>query len=274
MNAKVAKLLVLAFSLLGLGTARAQESTTQGATTPAFTPPIAPTPSSAQASTPAPQDGMPPQLSNWITYTRPDCCGPIGGNGPITYDLYLRTGPVLPFGSGLLGRTLQAGWDVDGGGRTLFYNVPQDAAWFVDLGVSFMYNHSGNAADTFMFNGEPTHVSVLDRTWFNGGLGYEWYLSGCKTSPGCRWKAGFEGGGRWGMARLDTYGNVTGQYYRLSDTIGAAFVALYTDVEIPCGCCTFEAGFRAEYDYTWMDIIPQKDDVQDVNLLLTAGVRF
>src|SRR5260370_3308024 len=38
----------------------------------------------------------PPGLSHWITYTNPDCCGPVGGNGPIGYEVFLRGGLSLP----------------------------------------------------------------------------------------------------------------------------------------------------------------------------------
>ncbi|HZU34820.1 MAG TPA: hypothetical protein VFA18_02865 [Gemmataceae bacterium] len=279
MNAKAAKLMALGVPLLCLATARAQDVPLQGSAYPS--PAMQPSAPSSTIAAPgeqnvAPSDTTPGRLSDWITYTRPDCCGPVGGNGPITYDLYLRTGPVLPFGSSLLARSVEPGWEVDGGGRSLFYNTAGDAAWLVDIGVSYMYNHSGSQDLTFQFSGEPTHVATLHRTWVNVGLGYEWYLQGCRTSPGLRWKLGVDAGGRWGMIRLDTFGDVTGQYFRLSDTIGAAYIGLHTDLEIPCGCCTFEVGFRAEYDYTWSDILPgqPQSDVQDENLLLTAGVRF
>ena len=62
-----------------------------------------------------------------------------------------------------------------------------------------------------------------------------------------------------------------------TDTIGAAYVAGHTDLDIPCGgCCVFQVGLRAEFDYTWSDIlqIQNKSDVQDINLLLSFGVRY
>jgi hypothetical protein len=47
-------------------------------------------------------------------------------------------------------------------------------------------------------------------------------------------------------------------------------------VEIPCHCCVFTAGIRTEYGYTWCDILQSQNrtDVQDINLLITVGVRF
>ncbi len=54
------------------------------------------------------------------------------------------------------------------------------------------------------------------------------------------------------------------------------FVGLSSDVEIPCGCCTFLAGMRGEWGYNWADILQHQNssDLQDVNILFTAGVRF
>jgi hypothetical protein len=63
---------------------------------------------------------------------------------------------------------------------------------------------------------------------------------------------------------------------RRTDTIGSAFLGLHSDVEIPCGCCVFMAGLRAELNYTWSDILQRQNDsnLLDVNLLITCGVRF
>src|SRR5262249_36341350 len=81
-------------------------------------------------------DHAPASLSKWITYEHCDCCGPIGGNGPIRADLYIRNGPSVPVEGPLLGQVLRTGWDVAGGGRSLFFNPQCTAAWTVDLGVS------------------------------------------------------------------------------------------------------------------------------------------
>jgi hypothetical protein len=214
-------------------------------------------------------------LSSWITYTRPDCCAPIGADGPITYDIYVRTGPTLPVGGGILGSNLATGWEVEGGGRSLFFNVPQTAAWVVDLGLSFHYNHSAHSNQVFQINGTPQTINQLHRTFVNVGLGREWYLLGAANSCDTKWIVGLDGGGRYGTARLELHAATpTTPATHIADVPGGAYVALHTEVEIPCGCCKFEYGFRAEWDYTFMDILPQDSDLQDVNFLMTAGVRF
>ena len=69
----------------------------------------------------------------------PGCCGPLGG-GHVAYDLYVRTGPNLVFGNGPFTERLNTGWIIAGGGRSLFFNPTNDAAWVVDLGLSYQYN--------------------------------------------------------------------------------------------------------------------------------------
>jgi len=247
---------------------------------------------------PPPAGRSPYSPSDWITYHHADCCGPLGDNGPLGMEVYIRTGPSLPFGGELFAPRLETGWLIQGGVQTLFFNPDADAAWILDLSVSYMHN-SGKGdlpGQSFVFpelfgfgtgtlNEAPTEVALraLHRTFFNVGGGREWYLIGSGNngsapdgSAGLNWRVGIDGGARYGIARLDLMeANQPDVFHRRSHVISAAFAALHTDVEIPCGCCTFLAGFRAEWDYTWMNLVSNfNNDLQDVNLLLTAGVRF
>lgn len=210
--------------------------------------------------------------SSWLTYQRPDCCGPLC-DGPITYELYSRSGASVPVGGGFLANQLDTGWRVQGGGRSLFFNTYQDAAWVIDVGLSYQYNHADHPT-SFMHNSIPSHVSVLDRTFADLGFGRELYLVKAASCTGPNWRVGWDLGGRWGSTRLDVLADLNNARTRLPDTIGAVFASLHTDLELPCGCCTFLGGFRAEYGYTWQDVLPQTSDVQDVNFLLNLGVRF
>ncbi|HEV3260987.1 MAG TPA: hypothetical protein VG013_29315 [Gemmataceae bacterium] len=265
MSAKAGLLVALALNVLWVYAVRAED----------LPRPDADQPASAAALPPDAGSSAPGRLSNWITYSRPDCCGPVGGHGPVTYDIYTRTGPVIPFGGNTFGRALDVGWEVEGGGRSLFYNVPQDAAWVIDLGLSYTYNHSSHPNITFPLFGQPQHIGVLHRTLVNAGVGREYYLVGSANSCDLKWRAGLDVGGRYGTIRLDVFDTTPAQgFSRLGDIGHGAYVALHTDLEMPCGCCKFEAGFRAEYDHTWMDILPRSSNVDDFNLLMTAGVRF
>jgi hypothetical protein len=117
----------------------------------------------------APGDGQPtlggppmvgPGLSRWIVGTCPDCCGPVGGNGPIQMEVYLQAGLDFPFSDGVFGHTLKTGWMIQGGGRTLFFNPEQDAAWVVDLSVSNVHNPGRNPS----YEVPLTHILVPTAT--------------------------------------------------------------------------------------------------------------
>ena len=112
----------------------------------------------------------------------------------------------------------------------------------------------------------------LHRTFANISGGREWYLLGAANCcDGWTWRAGFDFGGRLGTAKIDFAETRHG-----TDTIYGYFGAIHTDLEKPCGCCTSQIGFRAEWDETIMDFLDpfNNSHVQDFNLLVTFGVRF
>ena len=279
MIAKAGYPLVVVLSVLCAHAAQAQDSPAHfggldqspGAVSSMPAPDV-PAPAIGANAAPGPQDAG--RFMSYITYERPDCCGPVCG-GPICYELYTRTGPDLAVGSGFLSGTLDTGWMFEGGGRSLFFNSYQDAAWVVDIGIIYQYNHAGAEKD-FTFLGNNVHVSSLQRTSFDLGFGREYYLWRSAKECGSRWRLGWQAGARIGSARLDLNLSVPGgTLERLSDTIGAAYAGLHTDFEWPCcDCATLLFGFRAEWDYTWMDILPQRSDIMDVNLMIETGIRF
>ncbi len=80
-------------------------------------------------------------LSKWIIGTGPCCCGPVGANGPVQMETYLVSGIDFPLDNGhIFGHTLDEGWVMGGGGRSLFFNPDQTAAWVVDLSITNMHN--------------------------------------------------------------------------------------------------------------------------------------
>src|SRR5690242_11217879 len=104
------------------GTARSQ-----GLPPPVDRPPAFPAPPPAFNQAPAGAPAMqPPALpaapDDYLTYSGPHSCYcPIGGDGPIKTELYLRAGPDFPVGGGVYSRMLQTGWEIQGGGRALFF---------------------------------------------------------------------------------------------------------------------------------------------------------
>jgi hypothetical protein len=387
MSAKTVCLATLVTALVGLGAVRGQYPTS-GDYTPTSPGAIGgtsvPTSVSGALAT-RPGDSTPPQdqpspsqpvnlcLSDWIVggnraggcgpgCSGAGCCGPVGGNGPVQMEIYLQQGVAIPFSDGVWGHTLQAGWDIQGGGRSLFFNPEQDAAWVVDISLSNNHYHGENPAyqvplthiliptpstgldarligpGTGIVNfvpqavynklplvpagsptltpavtrttgfkvlklgtaanavtgsaGSPTtfaapgvSIADLNETFANLGFGRDWYLFGQAPTylscaggncgdhgcGGVAWRVGVDGGGRYGTAKLELH-----DIRHRTDTIAGLFVAAHSDLEIPCGCCIFQAGLRVEYDYTWMDILqtPNDTDLENFNVLLSAGVRF
>jgi hypothetical protein len=213
-----------------------------------------------------------PGLSSWITYTRPDCCGPIGGDGPIFMELYLRAGVSLPVVGEVLSHVLETGWEVQAGGRSLLFDPEGESAWTIDLSLSQMENHGQRSDIVFPVLDSLVSMKALHRTFVNAAVGREWYLYGPATACGTKWRAGIDLGGRYGTGRADFNDS---PFTHRTDTLYGTFVAVHSDVECTCGCCIFSYGFRAEWDYMWSDLLAESNgDMMDVNLLLTAGVRF
>src|SRR5262249_11235625 len=89
----------------------------------------------------------PSRLSDYITYNRPTgCCGPVGGDGPILSEIFLRSRVSIIAGGGWLAGALQTGWAIDGGARSLFFNPEMTAAWAVTYGIS-NYSYHGQRPD-------------------------------------------------------------------------------------------------------------------------------
>jgi hypothetical protein len=244
------------------------------------------TPGEGTGAAPVGETRAPVGLSRWIVGTCPDCCGPIGGDTAIESELYIRSGVVFPFGGGEIAESLDTGWAIGGGGRILFLQDCGRRAWTVDLGILNMFNGAKAGVESFPFVdlrsipglAIPTVASVrsLNRTFVNATVGTEYYLMGQASGCGCGGqpsvRVGADAGVRYGTEKL-----VLGAPFRHeNDVIYGALLAVHADVEMPTGCCTFLAGVRGEWDYTWSNIIgPENDaDLQGINLLFNFGVRF
>jgi hypothetical protein len=186
----------------------------------------------------------------------------------------MRTGPSAPVAGGTLRNTLSTGWDVAGGGRALFFNPERDAAWTLDLGLNYMYNHGGHPNLNLPLGFDTVSVKALHRTSANLAGGREWYLLAPAGANGCNWRIGADAGGRWGTSRLDLTSELQKSHYRRrNDVDGGVVLSLHTDAEIPWGACVILVGLRAEWDYIWSSIMADAN-LMDVNLLLNFGFRF
>jgi hypothetical protein len=230
-------------------------------------------------------DGVqtPACVSDWIRYTCPQCCGPVGRNGPIGYEMFLRTGPSMPSAGQRLHKAIQTGWLVEGGARTLLFNPPATAAWTAEFDVGSIFNNGGHPEVTFPL-GTTDQVSVrrLNRTGIKVVLGREQYLFGSAWGDGCNLRFGWDAGARYDSVRIDLNdfltagGTITPNgFLRRKDDVMAVVLAAHTDLEWPLGGCKLQVGGRIEWAYTWEDIIPsQRTDISDLNFLLTLGIRF
>jgi hypothetical protein len=244
------------------------------------------------------QPSVTPQPSSYIRgdqYQITDCTD--GGGGPLGYELFTRIGPSAQIGHGQLADVLQCGLYNSVGGRVLFFDPSQDAAWTVELGLTNIYNHghgdpegialnilvpqaspiSGVAATPVLVNlgqnGAPgVTVQRLERTFADLGGGREWYLLGSASCSGPSVRVGCDGGGRYGTEDI-TFQEIPHR----QGTIEGMFASFHVDYECPCcGCCIFQAGIRLEYSFTWSNILQSQNqsDTQDLSILFNFGIRF
>ena len=230
-----------------------------------------------------------------------------GRDGPVTYELYLGTGPSLLFGGGELRQILKTfGWTVEGGARTLLFDVGRDRAWVLNLGLSFT-QHNGQGFDrtaaAFTRGDFPTTTNGagqqvqdssqarlpdvltnvaairLNRTSFNYGLGRDYFLNGPGTVPEETFgniRAGWDFGGRYGTASLSYIpeGDPTG-YRRRHGIYEGIYLGGQANWEKPFRSWTLIIGGRIEYSSDWLNVLPpQTRNIQEVNLKMLFGVRF
>ncbi len=281
MNAKQGMIAVLLLGLLAAPQAMAQTPLNLAAPKESM-PPITPeAPISAQ---PPPTNLQAIAPSSWV-YQQPaacaggSCCGPIGGNGPINSELYMRSGVSFMLSNTAFANSLKPGFEIMGGGRSLFFNRAGDRAWVVDLGVSYTYN-DGKPTNAFTFNTIPVTLRGLTRSGVSLGFGHDWFLFGpgnVGSSGGINLRYGIDGGVRLGTSHLDmNIVNTDNGYLRHQDVYGSAFAGIHVGVEVPLGAWTFLAGVRGEYSYTAMgDLLPGVNaDLHDLNALFTIGLRY
>jgi hypothetical protein len=296
MNGKSVWLGGLVAALLGLGVAHGQGPSYPPGETAGVP---APSPAAGPNGS-APESGPPPVpphpgLSDWIVGPRPACCcGPVGGSGLIRAESYLRTGASFPVGGGIFSRTLDNGWDIEGGVRSLFLNKADDAAWVIDLGITNIFNPGTNngivvglkdvpvTTPSIIPGGTPTTTLVpnldvtiknLNRTYVNLSGGREVWLLGTSESSRDQfnWRVGADFGGRWGTEKAEFNG-----FHHRTASLGAVFVAVHSDIEFPIGWLIFFGGIRGEFGYTWSNILttPNNSESIDINVLATLGFRF
>ncbi|HXD85289.1 MAG TPA: hypothetical protein VN641_02265 [Urbifossiella sp.] len=242
--------------------------------------------------------GMPPGSYGSPYYADSlGCGGPSGHSGTIDYDVYGFTGPSFAFGSGAFTDRLHLGFMIGGGARTLFFNQAGDAAWAFDLGLNYIYNRGSNDDFIDLFTRRPplqgannlaipqsdvfqtVRIRGLDRSALNFGIGRDWFTRGNGVpggEEGWNFRWGTDVGGRWGTAHVDMVPlDDPSGYSRRQKTFHGLYLGFHANYEVPMGGWIAFVGFRTQWSYDWMNIVPPiKGDVQSVNVLLTGGIRF
>lgn len=209
------------------------------------------------------------------------CCGPIGGNGPILSELFIRSGINLPVAGGIFNNATQAGFIQSFGARSLFFNPVGSSAWTAEFGIDYIFNNGSRPDYEFDIFGIPAQIREYQRAAVHIAFGKEIYMFTPGYQCGRNYRVGLDVGGRYGYSRANF--NVVPddptqpfEFDRRSDVYGGFLVGFHTDVEIPLGpCFTFVTGVRAEWCYNFSDIIPTWDsDLQDVNIMMNFGWKY
>jgi hypothetical protein len=229
----------------------------------------------------------------------PGCCGPLGAHGRIGYEVYWYSGINIPFGPGLPAR-MNAGWNIGGGARSLFFDRSHTAAWTLDLGLSYTHNWAAGADEpvglflrqpplvnqlTGVVQAQPdrftlTAIREVHRSSFNYAFGRDVWLMGSGATGSCTGtnvRVGSWIGGRYGTAHVDQVPLDEGPdgYSRRQNVFQGIFVGAHATCDVPMGGWIFHAGARIEYGHDWTNLTPPlQGNMHYINLQLTTGVRF
>ena len=185
------------------------------------------------------------------------------------------------------------GFLFQGGVRALFFNDSATRAWAIDASISHQSNgqdpnelyplrvidFTGNTDITgqpevkLIQFGTPTlpaiRIRETHRTYVNLGVGRDYYWRTSAEEPGTMFRIGWDTGGRYGALS---------QEYNLikhrTDVVGGIFVGAHGEFEIPSRWGLWQLGVRTEYAYTWSDILQRASDIQEINVMMTFGVRY
>lgn len=153
--------------------------------------------------------------------------------------------------------------------------VPVDPQFFSQSTATPTATYPSSAAIPVNFGTDPRFPGLtlksLNRSFVNLGFGREWWLNAPSNDCCWLWRAGVDGGGRWGVARANFE-----EIRHRTDTMTGMYAAVHSDIEVPIGCCKFQFGVRGEWDWTWMNNILMQNDanIQSINILASLGIRY
>lgn len=268
-----------------------------------------------QMTSPQPQQGdplgtltgQPKQAANGLPlgaypspyYTDgPGCCGPLGRDGRIDYEVYTYTGVDIPFGDGL-GNRMNAGWTIGGGVRTLFFAPSHTSAWVFDLGLSYTHNWAAGGDDPARLfirqapqidptTQQPTTgdrvaftaVREVHRSSFNFAFGRDVWLLGAGNNVGAvngmNLRLGAWVGGRYGTSHVDLVPlDETDGYARRQNVFEGVYIGSHVLFDVPMGGWILFGGPRFEFGKDWTNLIPPlQGNIYYVNIQFTLGIRY
>lgn len=241
-------------------------------------------PDSARPSPPAPASQGPPLVievdrasppraephswSHWLfgqEVCHPGCCARPNWPGPL--EVFVRAGPMFVLGDGAFEKRLDTGVGIEGGARAFCYYQGGSAAWTGELAVGHSFHNSKDSAPLLVRD----ELASLDRfhltsVRFGGGHEWHWQSGGPESS---RWFAGVNGGGRLGSATARFLGTP-----KITEPAQGLYLGLDAGVLIPWDCRQIVLGVRAEWQRDWFELGRLDVDLERLNLLLTAGIRY
>jgi hypothetical protein len=177
-------------------------------------------------------------------------------------EVYVRAGPAFVVGGGNLGDNLDTGWAVDVAARGFIYDAYFRSACRGDIGFFYEY-HNGDGELPGGFA-----LGHFHRYGIFAAGGKEWYWT-CSAVEGLRCKVGGDVGFRYGNAHAKVVENP-----HVTDRLYGFFVGADAGFLLPC--CGFDVMLdgRAEWGHDFFGDSLLPDDVGQVKLLISAGLRY
>jgi hypothetical protein len=257
-----------------------------------------------------PEAGVPPNaFANGPITMRLDPCTHFPPEGPpislfSPFELYARTGAALNTGRGPLSGILRTGVGVDGGLRSFCFDDDHVAAWYGDLGLSYLYNNSSDASESLITSNEQVAVNrlgqviglpattrlgirELHRASARLTFGREYYFAS-SWFGGVKSSLGGDLGGVWGWAHVKTQINsqtivgsqpgdvVQGNsdFNHHGDQIKGFFLGGSYNLILPRHNYDFIIGTRVEWERDYFKLADNDDGASQMKFYLELGWRF
>lgn len=229
-------------------------------------------------------DDMPAVPAGWTTDATPPCAGPSGmakwihgeeicrSNGCsyspwfVPVELFVRVGPAFIVGDSVFADVLDTGIAIEGGAKAFCY-LGDEGAWTGELGISHVYNNANDPTPLFVRN-ELHPLRELNRTMVHAAGGREWYFED-PDHAGRRYFTGVSIGGRVGAGEARFLNGP-----RVSDIPKGIFVGLDAGSLFPFCGYDLVINARTEWSHDWLDFAEIEDEIDQIKVLLSVGIRY